>query len=311
MYVKGKRVLDPDRYLAGIPDGSPFRIVFVLGEDAVDILAKAGFGTSPASGDTMLPSVRGPISRYNANGRQEVRRDLPKESRYVRTVHWRWRQWAGRYNYEDHEDFRDQYRDCYPREQIAPPSIEITYVERDGQGLITSPILKRRDADRELNRHVLNLFLELFGACELVRTDLARFTAVTIKKANWRLLPPGEYPWDRLKTHIERAVSRVGDGTRKVIWDRQETLKSFAPDEIYVGQGGFGDYLAYVFRARRIVILESVRMDNAIYVFGLNWQAVSKLTKAQVLSNRHHKDRIIHAKGWKGRLARLLDKSAA
>jgi hypothetical protein len=195
MYVKGKRVLDPDRYLAGIPDGSPFRIVFVLGEDAVDILAKAGFGTSPASGDTMLPSVRGPISRYNANGRQEVRRDLPKESRYVRTVHWRWRQWAGRYNYEDHEDFRDQYRDCYPREQIAPPSIEITYVERDGQGLITSPILKRRDADRELNRHVLNLFLELFGACELVRTDLARFTAVTIKKANWRLLPPGEYPW--------------------------------------------------------------------------------------------------------------------
>jgi hypothetical protein len=106
-------------------------------------------------------------------------------------------------------------------------------------------------------------------------------------------------------------VSILGDGTRKVIWDRQETLKSFAPDEIYVGQGGFGDYLAYVFRARRIVILESVRMDNAIYVFGLNWQAVSKLTKAQVLSNRHHKDRIIHAKGWKGRLARLLDKSAA
>ena len=259
----------------------------------------------------MLPSTRGPISRYNANGRQEVRRDLPKESRYVRTVHWRWRQWAGRYSYEDHEDFRDQYRDCYPREQIAPPSIEITYIERDGQRLITSPILKRRDADRELNRHVLNLFLELFGACELVRTDLARFTAATIKKANWRLLPPGEYPWDRLKTHIERAVSRVGDGTRKVIWDRQETLKSFAPHEIYVGQGGFGDYLAYVFRARRVVVLESVRKDNAIYVFGLNWQAVSQLTKAQVLSNRHHKDRIIHAKGWKGRLARLLDKSAA
>lgn len=53
MHVKGKRVLDPDRYLAGIPDGSSFRIVFELGENSVDILAKAGFGTSPASGDTM------------------------------------------------------------------------------------------------------------------------------------------------------------------------------------------------------------------------------------------------------------------
>lgn len=70
---------------------------------------------------------------------------------------------GGRYSYEDHEDFRDQYRDCYPREQIAPPSIEITYIERDGQRLITSPILKRRDADRELNRHVLNFFLSFLA----------------------------------------------------------------------------------------------------------------------------------------------------
>jgi hypothetical protein len=58
-------------------------------------------------------------------------------------------------------------------------------------------------------------------------------------------------------------------------------------------------------------VLESVRMDNAIYVFGLEWQGVSQLTKAQVLSNNYHQDRIIHAKGWKGRLARLLAKSAA
>lgn len=53
-------------------------------------------------------------------------------------------------------------------------------------------------------------------------------------------------------------------------------------------QGGFNDYLAYVFRAHKVVVLESVRMDNAIYVFGLDWQGVSQLTKAQVLSNKYH-----------------------
>jgi hypothetical protein len=279
--------------------------------DAALALARVGLGASPTSGDTVLPRMIGPVSRFNAVGREKVRRDQAKENRYVRTVRWRWRQWAGRYRYEDHEDFRDQYRDCFPREQVPPPSVELTYVEQSGQGLIVSPVLTHRKADAELNKHIVNLMLELFGACEVVGTDLARVTVPKIKKANWRLLPPGEYPWERLKTHIDHAVARAGNDAQAVIWDRQQTLRSFAPDEIYVGQGGFNDYLAYVFRSRKVVVLESVRMDNAIYVFGLDWQGVSQLTKAQVLSNNYHQDRIIHAKGWKGRLARLLAKPAA
>lgn len=311
MYIKGKRAHNPDRYLVGLPAKASFRIVAALGEDATIALARAGFDSRPATGDTVLPRIVGPVSRFNAVGRDKVRRDLPKENRYVRTVYWRWRQWAGRYRYEEHEDFRDQYRDCYPREQITPPSTELTYVEQNGQRLIVSPVLTYRTADSEVNKHVINLMLELFGACEVVGTDLERVTVPTIKKANWRLLPPGEYPWERLKTHIDHAVARSGDDAQTVIWDRQETLKSFAPDEIYVGQGGFNDYLAYVFRSHKVVVLESVRMDNAIYVFGLDWQGVSQLTKAQVLSNNYHQHRIIHAKGWKGRLARLLAEPAA
>src|SRR5690348_16274609 len=114
MYIKGERVLDPNRYLVGLPANASFRLVADLGEDAALGLARAGLTGSPASGDTVLPRAVGPVSRFNAVGREEIRRDLPKENRYVRTVYWRWRQWAGRYRYEDHEDFRDQYRDCYP-----------------------------------------------------------------------------------------------------------------------------------------------------------------------------------------------------
>ncbi len=311
MFIRGKRVVDPDRYLAGLPADSSFRLIADLGEDAAASLARAGFLSSPATGDTVLPRIVGPVSRFNAAGREEPRHDLPKENRYIRTVYWRWQQWAGRDRTEEHEDFRDQYRKCYPIQRVPPPSIELTYVEQEAQRLVTSPVLTRRKADNELIKHVINLMLELFGACEAVSADLARFTIPKVKKANWRLLPPGEYPWDRLKNHIDHAVARAGNDAQKVIWDRQETLKSFAPDEIYVGQGGFNDYLAYVFRSSNIVVLESVRMDNAIYVFGLDWQGVSQLTKAQVLSNNYHQDRIIHAKGWKGRLARLLARPAA
>jgi hypothetical protein len=219
VYIKGKRVHDLDRYLAGFPTNASFRVVD-LGEDTAVALARTGFDNSPVNGDTVLPRTVGPVSRFNAVGREMVRRDLPKENRYVRTVRWRWRQWAGRYSYEEHEDFRDQYRECYHREQVPPPSVELTYVEQNGQRLIVSPMLTYVEADNELNKHVLNLMLELFGACEVVGADLARVTVPRIKKANWRLLPPGEYPWERLKTHIDHAIARAGNDAQAVIWDR-------------------------------------------------------------------------------------------
>src|ERR1700674_629421 len=255
MHVNGSRILHVDQYLRWLPDGSSFRVV--AGGDGA-ALARAGLGAQPAPGQTVLPPAAGRASTFNAQGRWVIRKDLPKESRYIRTVYWTWQQWAGRYGTEEQEGFFDQYRDCYPRDFIAPPALELSYVEHNGQRLIVSPVLTRRDADRDRNKHAINLFLELFGSCELVSVDLAPFAAPAIKKANWRLLPPGEYPWERLKYHIGETVARVGEDTQRVIWDRQETLKSFCPDEVYVGAGGFNDYLAYVFRDRGLVVLESL-----------------------------------------------------
>lgn len=49
------------------------------------------------------------------------------------------------------------------------------------------------------------------------------------------------------------------------IIQRQEFLNSYKPKEVVLGTAGFKGYLAYVFNT--IVILESVRYGNAIYVF--------------------------------------------
>ena len=61
-----------------------------------------------------------------------------------------------------------------------------------------------------------------------------------------------------------------------------------------------------MFRSRGVVVLESIRKDNALYLFGDGWERFSRLSKAEVLSNNHHLDRIIHAQGWKARLAQVL-----
>ena len=194
---------------------------------------------------------------------------------------------------------------------VPPPSIELTFVERDGNGLVVAPILKNVPADEKKIIHVINLFLELFGSCEIVQANLEQLNPSVMKKANWKLLPSGQYPWERIREHVENSVRHMSEGTCSVILDRQRTLENLGPDERWVGEGGFNDYMAYVFRSFGIVVLESLRKDNAIYVFKSEWRHVSRLTKAEIIQNKLHYARIVHAQSWKEKLAQLFIKKAA
>lgn len=307
MMISKKRIRNVQIYLGGIAIAAELRPVVELTEERRKKLNRIGFSENPKSGDTVLPSAIGPVSRFNADGRWHTYRDQPKESRYVRTVRWGWKDWSG----TEHEDYRDIFRDCYPRTEIPAPGVELTYVERDGLAYLVSPALRNLDTDQAAIGHQINLLLEFFGECELVKADLAKFADIKVNRLHWKLLPPGKYPWQRLKAHLSEVLKRLSDNTQSVIFDRQETILSFAPDEQFIGEGGFSDYVAYVFRKRGIVILESIRKGNAIYVFGEDWDRFSKLTKSEIINNDLHIARLIHSKGWKEKLARLMDHRSA
>lgn len=307
MRITKHHVTNLDLYLGGIADGEAFRVVGGLSKEQY---GRVGLSSEPSAGDTVLPRVVGPVTRHNARGRWVVHRDLPKEPRYIRTVSWKWTQWSGQ-DQTEHEDFRDIYRDCYPRDLISPPGVELTVISVDGTLHVTTPELRKTESETSSNRHCVNLVLEIFGSCELVGGDMRPMRLPEIRRVNWRLLPPGDYPWQRVEAHIEAAIGKRSDDTKRVIWDRQTTIKAFGPDEIFVGEAGFDDYLAYVFKSRRLVILESIRKDNAIYAFGLDWKRVSQLSKGEVLRGSVQKARIIHAKTWKTHLAQLMHEDRA
>ncbi len=310
MRIKKKRILNISDYLSAVGNGAKIRVAFEITTENEKILKKAGFSLPVSPGDAVLPTADGPVSRFNAEGKWYAHRDQPKEKRYIRTVHWRWKQWSGRDQYEEMEDDRDIFRDCYPRDFIEPPSLELTYIEKDERRLIVAKAFKKATENHEDIKHAVNLFLELFGECDLVNLDLAPFIPEP-KRVNWRMLPPGEYPWPHIQNHLKAVLRRSSAGVQSIILDRQKTLSDLTPEETYTGQGGFSDYVAYVFKKRGIVILESIRKDNAIYVFGKNWQAFSRLTKAEVLNNSFHIERIVHMKGWKDRVMALFQKRAA
>jgi hypothetical protein len=306
MTIRQTRIRNIEYHLASIPAGADFRVACELAEDAPAKMARAGFSAGAQDGDTILPAIRGRVSRFNAEGSWVVRRDQPKEERYIRTVSWKWREYRGRGDYEEMEDFRDIYRMCYPRESVPAPAVEVTLVTVEGRRFIVSPVLTNDAAHHENARHTINLFLELFGECDVVTVGLQAFAPPAQRRVNWVILPPGEHPWDRVGDHIREVVRGIAERSSAVILDRATTISGYGPASVYQGVAGFSDYLAYDFPARGVVILESIRRDNALYVLGEDWIAASQRTKAEIINQNIHQGRIIHTEGWKERLAEVL-----
>lgn len=306
MIIRKKRIRNAARYMGGIPPGTELRPVVQITPTHRKKFQAIGFSDAPKNGDTILPAARGAVSRFNAEGKWVIHRDQPKENRYIRTVRWKWKQWRGRNSYEEHEDFRDIQKDCYPRTRVPPPGVELTYLEVEGEAYVVAPVFRNQPDDHEGICHAINLLLENFREAELTQSDLKKFQQVKLTRLNWKLLPQGAYPWKRLEDHLKSTLNRTSGNTQAVIMDRQKTIMSYKPAEQFIGLGGFSDYIAYTFPDHGLIVLECVRRGNAIYVFGKDWKRFAQLTKAEILKDNLHVARIIHSKGWKAALDQLL-----
>lgn len=192
--IEKKNIRSVGRYLGGVPANSEFRVCYKLGSDAQSVLTSVGFGNAPSTGMTILPTIKGKVSEFNAEGKYIKLKDLPKEIRIVGEREWSWQDWAGNW----HSRVVDIPRECYQRDFISPPSEELTYVEHNGEKYIVSRVFENSTNQHGSIKHTVNLFLELFGKCQLRRGDMDPFIDLKIKKINWHILPPGEYPWNAL-----------------------------------------------------------------------------------------------------------------
>lgn len=297
------RVRKTEKYLHGLNVGQSFQVVLSCKEVDVAKLRRAGLGQLNI-GESALPKDIGPTSRFNANGKYQLHKDLPKEDRYITTFEWSWEQWAPGGGTETQYDFVDVIRPCYQRTLLPPPALEIGKILVKGEEYFVSKLMHKSDdvEDKEV-LHAFNLFLELFGDFDIVADG--NFSKTNFEKANWKFLPPGEYPWSQIVSHV-RSNNRRSERYLKVIVDRQDFLLKKNPVRVFTGQGGFREYIAYVFKD--FAILDSITLGNALYVFGDDWEHVSKLTKAQIITGNLAKARVIHREGWKYAVSGLIMK---
>lgn len=75
-----------------------------------------------------------------------------------------------------------------------------------GEKLVISPKLTLRDENKALVTHCINLFLEIFGKCEVVDEKLDTIITSKSLKLNWNLLPQGQYPWSSIGRRFSKQL---------------------------------------------------------------------------------------------------------
>lgn len=298
MNIQKKRINNIEKYLAIVGDAKQIYISFPIDlTRQQDLLVHAGFLPNAANGATILPAEVGPITTFNSEGRDIPLKNLPMETKYRDGVVT---DWHGDEHYVDIPYKR------YQRDHIEAPMEEISLYVDNGQASVISALIPTDPSQHKRIRHIINMFLELFGQCDILNSNKASIIPATkIKRENWRILPPGPKIWDDVKKLIRRAETSTGN-VEKAQKERFEIIKKYNPDEIHSGLGGLDGYLVFVFYKKKLAILENIIYGNAIYVFNGDWKAYSKMTKAEIIHKNLYKKRIIHTKGWKTQLDKLL-----
>ncbi|NMB81566.1 MAG: hypothetical protein GYA14_07080 [Ignavibacteria bacterium] len=305
MIIKKKRIREIEAYLSFLKEGEKFYVGTKNYIQFQKKLVEIGFSKDVEIGETVLPSfLMGPISYFNSAGKYRKLKSKPMETAY-RVGEWHWKDWGG----HDHYKLVDIPYKRYPREFIKPPSIELQIKSND---IIAScsPFIYVKE-EYENIKHTINLFLEIFGECEILKDNLDSYSHIPIKRLNWEVLPEGKYPWVKLNTQLLPVISRVREGNRSVVLGRLEILSSRNPNFIALGRSGFSGYIVYGFENINLFILESVYYGNATYIFDKDWEEFSKLTKAEILEESLQFARIIHTSGWENELRKIFNEQQA
>lgn len=309
MRIRGTRIRSLDGHFRGVTLGT--QIVVGLTDVAAHAakLGQLGFSTTLEPGETVLPGAGcGPVCEYNAEGKEVPDKTKPMETAF-RTIEWRWEEFRGRYDRVPRSDFRDISYKRYPKKRFPPPSVELTVrVAHNGDKVLTASPIRYETSNHQLLLHTINVFLELFGECNVLDDKLTSAKLPPTVILNWRVLPPGKYPWSRIKPLVSNLIGKAPAGNRPIITARLESIGSYEPEFVAVGTAGFHGYLVFGFPKRNLFVLESVNLGNATYVFDKDWQSLSKLTKAQILDGNLQKARIVHLVSWFGQIRDLLRK---
>lgn len=255
-----------------------------------------GFSKELTIGEEILPREIGAVTRFNSRGKEIVDRTEKEFRDIYRPYHIK--DWHGQY----HDGIAHEVRECNKKMYIKPNQVEFKIIRKDEEKYIIAKEILENNL-----KHILNLFLEIFGECEIIYENEKIDYGNTIR-LNWRVLPKGKYPWEKLYPYVKEKLENIKETNRVVARKNIEIIAKYKPSFVAIGEAGFSGYIIFGFEKSDRVILESMEVNNATYILKDDWEEISKMTKAEILQNNLYEKRIIHTKNWETEIEKIIKK---
>lgn len=305
MIIKRKRINKIAKYL---PNDLGKNLKVTLQDPArfAEKCIEIGFSQDLNYGERVIPKAINFSAKANAEGYFVVHKDMPKITRY-RQHYWTRHEWAGRGETREVSDYVDVPYQCYPR-TFVPPYLTEIFIDsnEDVKAISTDEILYTSENEDRIKRSI-NLFLSIFGECELLVEPFYQPNTAPTISLNWEILPPGDYPWQKIKDLLDDKLKDKPTTHRQLMEDNLRFIFEYNPDFKAFGSAGFLGYVVFGFEKKNTYVLESSIPDNATYVFGSDWEDLAKQTKSIIINQQLGKARIIHNEKWGKCIAEILE----
>ena len=218
------------------------------------------------------------------------------------------------FGFQDHDkrgevnpvtDFSYIKKQRYHRDYFEPYSVYFTLVSDGDKKYIVSDEIPFAPDNHEKLVNTVNMVLATFGECTVDFTEQEN----TMKRVvvNWDILPRGEYPWSSIKETLGSLAKEHTKTQTEWMLRNCESIYARKPDFVAYGRAGFRGYAVFGFTSKNLYVLESAIPNNATYILQNDWETISQLSKAEILSQDLHKARIVHSKNWKKNFDAIME----
>lgn len=300
MEFKGKYFRNLNKVLIHCGDIKSIQLIWKSTGGNTKTWTRLGFKNSLNVGDYIIPTAIGKVTTFNSQGKELVRKDLPKEYRYVDSFQTL-RDWQG----NTYDTLVSRRIKAYPKDYVKAPSAQLNVINLDSELCISTDPVNVKDEDAFL--HLCNLMLECFGSFEIMDSDNKNLIIKKTRTLQWEILPKGDIPWKQVSEYISN-IKSLNQSQQGVVKERLIFLQSLKPDFFARGTGGFNGYFVYGYDYCNKYIMESAHLDNATYIFGDDWESLSKLTKNEIINGSSKFERVVHKKTWKWTIRSIMGK---
>jgi hypothetical protein len=246
----------------------------------------------------------GKFSDANVNGREIVRRDLPK---IEKTFSWETPNFGDAVTYGTHTHY--QTREVYERELIPPKGItmsaDLLEARADGSFLVKFTV------DQPLSKHSPNFEDDLLYNLNILQENLGTVSLFALQatledykatiRLTWQILPPGQTP-EQIVAQMLEGKQPIEAQRRTLMLARVTALAKLEPQCYIAGSDAFIRYFGAKF-GDDFVVFENPWYGNALYIMFERWEILAQRSRIDLLrSRREGFERIEHRNGWEERL---------